>query len=178
MLNKGRVMKSIHSKAQAELELALMQADADAMTSGDLYIWLRECGLSPEIAIRLKELVQVTRSIGNKVFSIGKMIVMKLRDFIAQHKGLAIGVLLAAAISSLVAAIPLLGTLLAPLAFPLGVVFAVSGHQNDKLAAGGSAATGLLELPTSLIEIARAFFDLFIDTVQIIIAESITVKTS
>ena len=75
-------MTAIRSKAQAELELALMQAESDSMASSDLYLWLRECGLSPEIAVRLKELVNVTQRIGSKVVSIGKLIVMKLRDFI------------------------------------------------------------------------------------------------
>ena len=48
------------SMTEAEFELALMQAESDSMSSSDLYIWLRECGLSPEIAVRLKELVNVT----------------------------------------------------------------------------------------------------------------------
>ncbi|PRA52567.1 hypothetical protein CQZ98_16505 [Pseudomonas sp. MYb115] len=54
-------MTTIITKAQAELELALMQAESDSLASGDIYIWLRECGLSPEIAVRLKELVSVTQ---------------------------------------------------------------------------------------------------------------------
>lgn len=92
-------MTTIITKAQAELELALMQAESDSMASSDLYIWLRECGLSPEIAVRVKELVNVTQRIGNKVVSIGKLIVMKLRDFITAHKNLAIGTVLGAAIA-------------------------------------------------------------------------------
>ncbi|WP_256672903.1 hypothetical protein [Pseudomonas sp. v388] len=34
-------MTTLISKAQAELELALMQAESDSMASSDLYIWLR-----------------------------------------------------------------------------------------------------------------------------------------
>jgi len=171
-------MTAIISKAQAELELALMQAESDSMASSDLYIWLRECGMPPEIAIRLKELVSVTQRIGNKVVSIGKLIVMKLRDFIMAHKGLAIGTVLGAAIASLVAAIPLLGSLLAPLGGLLGLVIAVSGHQNDKHPIGDREGVNLLELPQNLIEIARAFFDLFIETLQIILAELASAKAS
>lgn len=72
-------MTKIISMAEVEFELALMQAESDSMASSDFYIWLRECGLSPEIAVSLKELVNVTQRIGNKVVSIGKLIVMKLR---------------------------------------------------------------------------------------------------
>ena len=171
-------MTKIISMAEAEFELALMQAESDSMASSDLYIWLRECGLSPEIAVRLKELVNVTQRIGNKVVSIGKLIVMKLRDFIMAHKGLAIGTVLGAAVASLVAAIPLLGSILAPLGALLGLTIAVSGHQSDKQPTGSGAGVSLLELPQNLIEIARAYFDLFIETLQIIMAEFVSAKTS
>ena len=171
-------MTTLISKAQAELELALMQAESDSMASSDLYLWLRECGLSPEIAVRLKELVNVTQRIGNKVVSIGKLIVMKLRDFLIAHKNLAIGTVLGAAVASLVAAIPLLGSILAPLGALLGLTIAVSGHQSDKQPTGSGAGVSLLELPQNLIEIARAYFDLFIETLQIIMAEFVSAKTS
>ena len=171
-------MTKIISKAQAELELALMQAESDSMASSDLYIWLRECGLSPEIAVRLKELVNVTQRIGNKVVSIGKMIVMKLREFITAHKGLTIGTVLGAAIASLVAAIPLLGSILAPLGVLLGLTIAVSGHQSDKQPTERGGSVNLLELPQNLIEIARTFFDLFIETFQVVMAELASAKTS
>lgn len=171
-------MTAIRSKAQAELELALMQAESDSMASSDLYLWLRECGLSPEIAVRLKELVNVTQRIGNKVVSIGKLIVMKLRDFIMAHKGLAIGTVLGAAIASLVAAIPLLGSLLAPLGGLLGLAIAVTGHQSDKHPTGDGGGVSLLELPQNLIEIARAFFLLFIETLQVVMVELASAKAS
>ena len=171
-------MTKIISMAEAEFELALMQAESDSMASSDLYIWLRECGLSPEIAVRVKELVNVTQRIGNKVVSIGKLIVMKLRDFLIAHKNLAIGTVLGAAVASLVAAIPLLGSILAPLGALLGLTIAVSGHQSDKQPTGSGAGVSLLELPQNLIEIARAYFDLFIETLQIIMAEFVSAKTS
>ena len=171
-------MTANRSKAQAELELALMQAESGSMASSDLYLWLRECGLSPEIAVRLKELVNVTQRIGNKVVSIGKLIVMKLRDFIMAHKGLAIGTVLGAAIASLVAAIPLLGSLLAPLGGLLGLAIAVTGHQSDKHPTGDRGGVSLLDLPQNLIEIARAFFDLFIETLQNIMTELASAKAS
>lgn len=169
-------MKSIVSKAEAELELALMQSESDSMTSSDLYIWLRECGLPPEIAIRIKDLVNVTKRIGDKVVSIGKLIVMKLRDFITAHKGLVIGSLLGAAIASLVSALPLLGSLLAPLGTLLGLTFVVTGHQQDKYEARG--AVRLLEVPQNLIEIAQVYFEVFIETLQAVMTELTSVKTS
>jgi hypothetical protein len=164
-------MKSIISKAQAELELALMQAESDSLASSDLYLWLRECGLPPEAAIRLKDLVAVTRRIGNKVVSIGKLIVMQLRGFIAAHKNLAIGSLMGAAIATLIASIPLLGSILAPLGALFGVAIAVAGYKSDNHVSGSSEGVNILELPQDLVAIARTFFDFFIQMLQVVTAE-------
>ncbi len=171
-------MTTIITKAQAELELALMQAESDSLASGDIYIWLRECGLSPEIAVRLKELVSVTQRIGNKVVSIGKLIVMRLREFIMAHKNLVIGTVVGAAIASLIAGIPLLGSILAPLGALFGLTVAVTGHHNDKQLHGSDGKRGLRELPQNLVEIARVYFDLFIETFQLIMTETHSTKTA
>ncbi|WP_256672902.1 hypothetical protein [Pseudomonas sp. v388] len=120
----------------------------------------------------------MTQRIGNKVVSIGKLIVMKLRDFITAHKNLAIGTVLGAAIASLVTATPLLGSILAPLGALLGLMIAVTGHQRDKHPDGNGRGVSLEELPQNLIEMARTYFDLFIETFQIIMAEFASAKTS
>jgi hypothetical protein len=160
---------SIVSKAQAELELALMQAESDSLASSDLYLWLRECGLPPEAAIRVKELVAVTCRIGNKIVSVGKLIVMQLREFIAAHKNLAIGSLMGAAIATLVAAIPFLGSMLAPLGALFGLAVAVAGHRSD--VTGSDVGVNIFELPQDLVAIARNFFDFFIQTLQVVMSE-------
>lgn len=70
---------------QARLELALWQAEADMASSSNLYIRLTEMGLPSEVAIRLKELLEVVKPIGEKMVSIGKIIVLKLIEFIEKH---------------------------------------------------------------------------------------------
>lgn len=165
------------SRAQAELELALMQAESDSFSSSDLYLWLRECGLPSEAAIRLKDLVAVTCRIANRIVSVGKLIVIKLREFIAAHKGLAIGALVGAAIASLIAAIPLLGSILAPVGALFGITVAVAGHKGDS-PDGASAGINILELPQDLVAMARTFLDLFIETLQVVMAEFTPAKSS
>lgn len=158
---------------KARLELALWQADADMASSSDLYIRLTELGLPSEIAIRLKALMEVVRPIGDKLLSIGKIIVLKLIEFIDRHPNLATGIALGAAVSTLIGAIPFLGPILAPIALPLGVaVGAIAGHRIDK-AQGGKmdADLGIIDIAQDVIEIARAFFQLFIDTMLTISAE-------
>jgi hypothetical protein len=45
------------SSAQANLKLALWQAEADRMSSSDLYAWLVDSGLSSDVSMRLHKLL-------------------------------------------------------------------------------------------------------------------------
>ncbi len=158
---------------QARLELALWQADADMTSNSNLYLRLTEMGLPSEVAIRLKGLLEFVKPIGDKMISIGKIIALKLIEFIEQHPNLATGMALGAALSSLIASIPFLGPILAPIALPLGItVGAIAGHRMDK-AQGGTMNGDLSLIPIAqdVIEIARAFFQLFIDTLTVVSAE-------
>lgn len=158
---------------RARLELALWEAEADMVNSGDVYIRLTEMGLPSEVAIRLKDLLEVVKPIGERVVNIGKIIVMKLIEFVEKHPNIATGVALGAAVSSLVASIPFLGPILAPIALPLSItVGAIAGHRIDK-AQGGKMDDGLgvFDIAQDIIAIARAFFQLFIDTFTAIAAD-------
>lgn len=122
---------------QARLELALWQAEADMASSSDLYIRLTEMGFPSEVAIRLKELLEFVKTIGEKTVSIGKIVVLKLIEFIENHPNLATGIALGAAVSSLIASIPFLGHILAPIVLPLGIAIgAIAGHRMDKARGG------------------------------------------
>lgn len=166
-------MNTTMTLPQARLELALCQADADMANSSDLYIRLTEMGLPSEVSIRLKELLEVVKPIGEKMVSIGKIIVLKLIEFIEKHSNLATGIALGAAVSSLIAAIPFLGPILAPIALPLGIaVGAIAGHRVDKAQGGKiNGDLGIISIAQEVIEIARAFFQLFIDSLMTISAE-------
>ncbi len=167
------MQRSNITRAHASLEMALWQVEADTVTSSDLYARLRSVGLAPEIAIRLKELAAVTKKIGDKLVSLGKIILIKLMNFIEQHPNLAAGLALGAALSLLTASIPILGPILAPLVAVVGItVFAVAGHHLDKN--DGQQTLQIpeaVELAQDAVEIARIFFQLFIDTIQAIAGE-------
>jgi len=164
------MQRSNITRAQASLEMALWQVEADTLTSSDLYARLRSLGLAPEIAMRLKELGAVTKEIGGKLVSLGKIILIKLLDFIEKHPNLAAGIALGAAISLLTAAIPILGPILAPMVAVAGItVFAIAGHHLDKK--DGQQTQQIpeaVELAQDAVEIARIFFRFFIDTIQAI----------
>lgn len=150
------------SKPQAKLNLALWQAEADSMNSSELYAWLVDSGLPHEVAIRLHELISVTKPVGNKLFAIGKIIVIKIIEFVKAHPflvvGASLGAAVGAAVATLITSVPFIGQLLAPVAMVLGVtitaVGAVVGHRLDKCFQG---------VGEDIFEIAKEFFKLVTD---------------
>lgn len=155
------------SRPQAALELALWQADADSVSAGDLYLWLRESGLPSEIAIRLGNLINHTKRVAGKVISLGKIILIKLIEFVRAHPNMMVGIALGAMIASLITSIPFLGPMLAPIVVPLGITIgAIAGHRVDVAAsAKRSESMSVTGITQEVIEIARSFFQLFIDTI-------------
>lgn len=150
------------SKPQTKLNLALWQAEADSMNSSELYAWLVDSGLPHEVAIRLHELISVTKPVGNKLFAIGKIIVIKIIEFVKAHPflvvGASLGAAVGAAVATLITSVPFIGQLLAPVAMVLGVtitaVGAVVGHRLDKCFQG---------VGEDIFEIAKEFFKLVTD---------------
>ena len=134
------------------------------MSSSDFYAWLKERGLPDEAAIRLKAVAEITAEVGKRLINVGKMILIRIMEFVKAHPNLAIGVAIGAAIAAVVNAIPWIGPFLAPIATVIGVtVGAISGHRLDKAAAGTPQNSGLVAIGQDIIEIATAFFNLLMD---------------
>jgi len=156
---------------QANLELALMQVEADSVKNNDLYVWLINGGLPHEIATRLYELITFTKKVGSKVIDIGKIILLKIIEFVKAHPklvtGIGIGVAIGAAVNFLVNSIPFIGPVLAPLAAALttafGVVISVAGHRLDKQTQGKEVSAGIIGFAEEIVEIVHDFFVLFAD---------------
>jgi ElaB/YqjD/DUF883 family membrane-anchored ribosome-binding protein len=151
---------------KADFKLTLLNAEAESVSSSDLYLWLTESGLPSEIAIRLKDLIDVTAKVADHIINIGKIVLIKIIEFIQAHPNLAIGIAVGAAIGALVSMIPFLGVYLAPIAMAISVtVGAIAGHRLDKIEQGKVANTtdGLIAIGKDVIEIAKVFFNLLID---------------
>ena len=173
----------IVSQAQANLKMALWQADAGLMSSSDLYVWLNDSGLPHEVTIRLHELANHTQKVGNKVVDIGKIILIKIIEFVKAHPnlvaGVGIGVTIGFAVNYLVSSIPFIGVLLAPLATVLAttfgiVVFGVAGHRLDKRAQGKEINNGLMGFAEDIVEVLKAFFQLIIDVFNLVSQNVVT----
>lgn len=159
--------------ATAELEFVLLSAEASAFSDTDFFLWLRESGLSAEAAIRLKSLLEATVEVGGRVIEIGRLILVKLIEFVNANKNLATGAALGAGIAVLISGVPLIGPLLAPIATILGVsIGAIAGHRLDIKNADANVARSNhpIDIGQDLIEVAAAFFSLLIAIFKIVLA--------
>lgn len=164
--------------AVANLELTLLNAEAESWSSSDFYEWLDKAGLSKEVSMSLKNLIENTKEIAGRVISIGKIILMKILEFIKAHPNLAVGVAIGAAIGALVLLIPIpfVGGLLAPITIALGASLgAIAGNRIDKRENGQPVNTevGFTALIQDAIEIAKAFFKLLIDIINAVFNEQV-----
>jgi hypothetical protein len=146
--------EEILTKAKADLKLNLMNAEAESLSSSDMYLWLIDSGLSSEVAIRLKNFADVTENVADHTISIGKIVLLKIVD---------IGIAVGAAIGALVSLIPFLGVYLAPVVASISAtVGAIAGHRLDKIEQGQTVntSTDIIAIGQDAIEIAKEFFKL------------------
>jgi hypothetical protein len=151
------------------LEIILINAEAESVPSSNLYLWLRESGLPSEVAIRLQSFVDTTAQVVGGVISVGKIVLLKIIDFVKANPHMAIGISIGAAVGALSSMIPLLGPYLAPVAVAIGATLgAVAGHRSDKIARGEVVNTGFIAFAQDIIEIAKAFFTLLADIFNLV----------
>lgn len=161
------------SPAQANIDLTLWQVEADSISSNELYVWLVDSGLPNDVACRLHELISFTKKVGNKIFNIGKIVLIKIIDFVKAHPflvvGMGIGAVIGQAVATLIVSIPFFGQLLAPIAAALGITItltgAVIGHRSDKRFSG---------VGDDLVEIANKFFRLIAEVFNAIFHNVVT----
>ncbi|NCA78007.1 MAG: hypothetical protein EOM90_16900 [Alphaproteobacteria bacterium] len=152
------------SPMQAQFEMALLNAEAESTSSSNLYLWLRESGMPSEVAIRIQSLVDQTAVVAGQVYCIGKIVVIKIIEFVKAHPDMAIGMVVGASVGALTSMIPFLGPYLAPIAIAIGAtVGAVAGHRSDKMDMGLTVNSGVIAVAQDLLEIAKQFFKLLIE---------------
>lgn len=148
----------------AQMKLMALQADTKDITWIDAVVNFTNSGVPPEVVTRLKELWETTKSIGNQVYEVGKIIVMKIIQFIIDNPNMAIGLVIGVSIGSLTNMIPWIGSMLAPLAMAVGGFFgAVAGHRLDKVAKGEINNFQDGSIFTDLITMAKASWKLIVD---------------
>ena len=161
------------STGQANFKLALWNAEADSTKSSEVYAQLQELGLPEEFTSRLHELITFTKKVAGKVFAVGKIVLLKILEFVKAHPflvvGAGIGAVIGAAIVGLITSIPFLGQVLVPVAAALGITVtvmgAVVGHRLDKQ---------FQDVGEDVAEIVQHFFSLFADVFNTVFRNVVT----
>jgi uncharacterized membrane protein len=175
---KSKVRK-ILSKAQAFLKFELWHIAAESIRSSEIYSKLQELRLPTEVIDILYSLIDKTKKIGGRVFNVGKVVLLKIIDFVKAHPLLSLGItsgifvghnilLVGHAITGLISYVPFLGSLLAPISAQITAILSVVpsllgallGHRLDKK---------IPDMGQNADEILKAFFSLLIEVFNIVI---------
>jgi hypothetical protein len=145
----------------AQLKLGLLNAEAAQMNQLDLITRFTNKGLPQEIVTRLEWLWDQTKFVAGGVIQIGKILLMKIWEWVERNPNMVIGMAIGAAIGALVGMIPFIGPFLAPIAAALGIVIGgLAGHRVDKQEAGYQLNYGKMAMVEDVITMAKEFFRL------------------
>ena len=147
--------------ADATFELFDLNSDVHNLEWVDIVTLLNNRGAKLELVTRMQELWEKTKIIAGEVVNIGRILVLKIWEFIKANPNLFLGVAIGAAIGALVGLIPFIGQILAPIAIAIGAtVGALAGHRLDKIEGGETVTGSIFE---DIITLAKRFFKLLAD---------------
>jgi hypothetical protein len=160
----SEVMVEALPAGTAQLKLGLLNAQAAQMNKLDLITRFTNKGVPSEVVTRLERLWEQTKVVAGEVIQLGKILLMKIWEWVERNPNMLIGMAIGAAIGALTSLIPFIGPLISPIAITLGVVFGGAvGSVADKAARGGTVASthGGVVVAEGLINMAIEFFRLF-----------------
>lgn len=140
---------------EALLDISIMNAEASNTSFTDIFIQLSNEGLPAEVITRMEGIWKTTKVISGEVIQIGKIIVLKIFEFIKANIGLALGLAIGAAISAMVGMIPFIGPWLQHLVEPL--LLSLSAFMGYTVETGDSPFEAAITL-------AKNFFKLLAET--------------
>lgn len=142
---------------KALFELTLLNAECSDTEFEDVLIDSLKRDIPTEIVTRLSEIWVQTKVIAGEVVAVGKIIVRKILDFLLANPKLTVGIAVGAALSTLIAGIPLIGPWLAPLAATVSMLYGAG------IGAAMQAGDYSLSPYSAGIELAHKFFELFLN---------------
>lgn len=162
-------------------ELDKLQAQAKEQNTKLIALEMMSEGAPKDVVTALQVFAKKVGHIGQKVYEIGKILFLKIWEFIKAHEGMAIGIAIAAAVSALSAAftstIPFIGVLLAPIvsalvACPSIPAATIIGNTLDNDRNMNTPTDAMKEA----IIIAKDFFKLLVEMFNVV-KDYITKKT-
>lgn len=134
-------------QARAKLDLSYLNAEIEVDSFDNFVAYGIERGISRELLTRLRDLWDTTKQVGSELIQVGKIIVIKIFDFLKANPKLGSSLAIGGVVYLLTNSIPGIGPLLAPITGTLAALLAYA-KQAD------------LE---QTIQLARDFFQLLID---------------
>jgi len=157
----SEVMVEVLPVGTAQLKLGLLNAQAAQMNKLDLITRFTNKNLPQEIVTRLEWLWEETKVVAGEVIQIGKIILMKIWEWVERNPNMVIGMAIGGAIGALTSLVPFIGPFLAPIATALGIVIGgLAGHRVDKKSEGQVLGDGKMAIAEDVITMAKEFFKL------------------
>ena len=142
------------TQEQGMFELSMLNAETSYAEFEEVIIEGIKRGIPTEILTRLKDLWEVSKEVAGEVVVIGKIIVMAIIDFMKANPMITVGLILGAALSTLVLGIPFLGPLLLPITMGVSALY---GAGVGAAMQGGDYSGSPI---SAAIALAKKFFEL------------------
>jgi len=149
----------------AQLHLGEYNVLAQDASSTDVFAFFVNQGLPLEFSTRLLEdLWGKTKIVAGEVIHIGKIIILKIVEFIKENPHMSVGTAIGAAVYVLINAIPYIGPFVAPLIGGAAIITGMAvGSLMDMASKGQKIDPSFLGLTQAVINSAKKFFELIID---------------
>lgn len=149
------------TKADATFELFDLNSGTQDFEWVDIVTMLNNRGAKLELVTRMQDLWEKTKIIAGEVVNVGRILVIKIWEFIKANPNMLLGIAIGAAIGALVGLIPFIGAFLAPIAMAIGATMgALAGHRLDKIEGGETVTSSMFE---DIITLAKRFFQFLAD---------------
>ena len=161
--------KNIKTTDEAKKYLENIDLENHDIDKIDIIVKLTNYGLPNEAINRFDGLWDKTMTFGKETINVGKILCVKIIDFVEENPNMAAGAAVGIAIGVLTAQIPIVGHLLAPIVTALGITTCmVAGNRMDRKNKGEQVAGGFIGFMEDIISIAMKFLKLLIDAFNII----------
>jgi hypothetical protein len=152
------------SAARGHIELVLLSSRTEEMDKDVQFLRLTNRGLPRELVSRLDDLWDMTRACGGYVIRVGRIIVVKVFEFVDLHSEANVGMSISAAVRAFSEMVPILGPTLEP------VTAVVAAHRFGGCFDGTDyeeklyqSARGFIKLTAQVFNVNGHFFQVLDD---------------
>jgi hypothetical protein len=154
---------------EAITKLLALQAETKNFDKVDMMTYFTKEGVPLEVTTRMDYLWDFKTEFSDNVVNVGKIIVIKLLEFIEKNPYMTIGIAIGIGLGSLAAMIPFIGQIVAPIIATITAIYGgLKGNRMDKIIRGEYVANSLMD---DGITSAKQFWTLFADIMNALFLE-------